>query len=134
VLRTGRVPAAQLEQLFSATRAVVVPSAYEGFGLPVLEAMARGIPVLAADAGSLPEVARAEDLVPVDDVTAWATAMHAVLHESAADRDRRIRSGRERAGLFTPARTATALLHAYRRAAGTTDPPTTDPPTNDPSA
>ena len=119
VLRTGRVPTAQLERLFGSARAVVVPSSYEGFGLPVLEAMARGVPVIAADAGSLPEVARPQDLVPADDVTAWADAMHAVVHESAGDRSDRIRSGRERAARYTPGRTAAALATNYRRAAGT---------------
>lgn len=117
VLRTGRVPSGQLESLFAATTAVAVPSCYEGFGLPVLEAMVRGVPVIAADAGSLPEVARPEDLVPADDVTAWSDAMEAVLAESPAERAERIAAGRKRAGLFTPGRTAAALLHSYRRAA-----------------
>ena len=117
VLRTGRVPAGQLESLFRSTTAVAVPSCYEGFGLPVLEAMVRGVPVLAADAGSLPEVARPEDLVAADDVTAWAAAMEAVLAEPPAERTERIAAGYERAARFTPDRTADALLLAYRRAA-----------------
>ena len=116
VLRTGRVPAAQLEALYGAARAVVVPSLYEGFGLPVLEAMVRGVPVIAADAGSLPEIARAQDLVPADDVTAWAEAMHAVIHLSDRQRNERIRAGRERAVGYGPGRTAAALLAAYRLA------------------
>jgi alpha-1,3-rhamnosyl/mannosyltransferase len=121
VLRTGRVPAPQLESLFRSATAVVVPSRYEGFGLPVLEAMVRGVPVLAADAGSLPEVARPEDLVPADDVTAWAAAMHAVVHSSGAERSARIRAGRERAATFSPERTARALIQAYRLAAAPDD-------------
>ncbi len=118
VLRTGRVPSGQLESLFAATAAVAVPSCYEGFGLPVLEAMVRGVPVVAAAAGSLPEVARPEDLVPADDVTAWSDAMEAVLAESPAERSERVAAGRRRAGQFTPERTAAALLRSYRRAAG----------------
>lgn len=119
VLRTGRVPAAQLEALFAAAVAVVVPSAYEGFGLPVLEAMVRGVPVVAADAGSLPEVARPEDLVPADDVEAWAAAVTAVVEESARERADRIRAGHDRAARFDGRRTAAALVDAYGRAART---------------
>lgn len=118
VLRTGRVPAQQLESLFAAATVVAVPSMYEGFGLPVLEAMVRGAPVVAADAGSLPEVARPEDLVGPDDVAGWATAIAAVVDEGADDRAARIRAGRDRASLFTPQRTASALLDVYHRAAG----------------
>lgn len=116
VVRTGRVPAAQLESLFAAAVAVAVPSSYEGFGLPVLEAMVRGAPVIAAAAGSLPEVARPEDLVAVDDVTAWAAAMEAVLDETGPERAARISAGRIRASRFTPQRSATALIDAYCRA------------------
>ncbi len=116
VLRTGRVPSEQLESLFAAATAVAVPSCYEGFGLPVLEAMVRGVPVIAAAAGSLPEVARSADLVAADDVDAWAAALGAVLSESPADRAQRIAAGHARAARFTPERTATGLLRAYRRA------------------
>ncbi len=116
VLRTGRVPSEQLESLFAAATAVAVPSCYEGFGLPVLEAMVRGVPVIAAAAGSLPEVARSADLVAADDVDAWAAAVGAALPESPADRAQRIAAGHARAARFTPERTATGLLRAYRRA------------------
>lgn len=117
VLRTGRVPAAQLESLFAAAAVVAVPSEYEGFGLPVLEAMVRGAPVVAAAAGSLPEVARPEDLVAPDDVPAWAAALRGVLDEPTSARTERVAAGRRRAEAFTPQRTATALAAAYRRAA-----------------
>lgn len=122
VLRTGRVPVEQLESLFAASSVVVVPSLYEGFGLPVLEAMVRGAPVLAADAGSLPEVARPEDLVGPNDVAGWAAAIAAVVDEDPGARADRIRAGRERASLFTPERTANALLDVYHRAAGIPEP------------
>ncbi len=117
VVRTGRVGQDQLEALYAAATAVVVPSRYEGFGLPVLEAMDRGVPVLAAAAGSLPEVARSEDLVDPDDVTAWTDAMQAVLALSDHDRADRIAAGRELAARFTPQRTAAGTLDAYRTAA-----------------
>jgi alpha-1,3-rhamnosyl/mannosyltransferase len=116
VLRTGRVDQAHLEALYAAATAVVVPSRYEGFGLPALEAMSRGVPVVVARAGSLPEVARAEDLVDPDDVTAWTAAMQAVLTSSDQDRADRIAAGRRLAARFTPERTAAGLIEAYRSA------------------
>lgn len=114
VRRPGRVPAAHLEALYAAATAVVVPSRYEGFGLPALEAMQRGCPVVVSDAGSLPEVARAEDLVPADDVTAWRDAMQAVLSLSPAERAQRVVEGRTAAARFDAARTADGMLGAYR--------------------
>lgn len=117
VVRPGRVDRAVLEQLYRDATAVVVPSGYEGFGLPVLEAQVRGRPVLAAAAGSLPEVAAASDLVEASDVTAWAAAMHSVLQLSPHERAQRIESGYELAARFTPERTAAEQLSSYRRAA-----------------
>ncbi len=117
VIRTGRVPAPLLEALYRGAVAVVVPSRYEGFGLPVLEAMVRGVPVVAADAGSLPEVARPEDLVPPDDVAGWAAAMRAAARAGPAERSARVAEGRRRAARFSPERTARSLRSTYRRAA-----------------
>jgi alpha-1,3-rhamnosyl/mannosyltransferase len=116
VVRTGRVSQARLEALYAGAAAVVVPSRYEGFGLPALEAMVRGCPVVVARAGSSPEVARPEDLVDPDDVTGWVSAMQAVLTLSAPERARRIEDGRRHAARFTPERTATGLIAAYRSA------------------
>lgn len=116
VQRRGRVPQRELEALYRRATAVVVPSRYEGFGLPALEAMARGCPVIASRAGSLPEFVPAADLVDPDDVTAWATAMQAVVSLSEAEREDRVAAGRRAAAAFTPERTAEALLGAYRRA------------------
>jgi alpha-1,3-rhamnosyl/mannosyltransferase len=116
VLRPGRVDVATLDALYAAASAVVVPSRYEGFGLPVLEAMARDRPVVVARAGSLPEVSSPEDLVDPDDVTAWAGAMQAVLTMSERTRAARVGAGRDRVARFTPERTAAALMTAYRAA------------------
>lgn len=116
VVRTGRVPRPTLEALYAASAGVVVPSRYEGFGLPVLEAMTRGCPVVAARAGSLPEVARPEDLVDPDDVTGWRDAMQCVLDLPGAERSERVRSGHDTAARFTPRSTAAGLLQSYRRA------------------
>ena len=122
VRRTGRVPADLLDRLYRSAAAVVVPSRYEGFGLPVVEAQLRGCPVVVADAGSLPEVADPSDLVDPDDVAGWAAAMQAVLDEPAPLRAARADRGRALAATFTPARTARAQLEAYRRAIPSTAP------------
>lgn len=76
IIFTGFVPDGNLPALYSAAEAFVFPSIYEGFGLPVLEAMACGTPVVCSDASSLPEVAGdAAILLPPRDVHAWAEAM-----------------------------------------------------------
>jgi alpha-1,3-rhamnosyl/mannosyltransferase len=116
VLRTGRVDQARLEALYAAATAVVVPSRYEGFGLPALEAMARECPVVVARSGSLPEVARPEDLVDADDVTAWAAAMQSVLTLTDRARTDRVGAGRRVVERFSPERTAAGLIEAYRAA------------------
>jgi len=118
VRRTGRVPAPLLDRLYRSAAAVVVPSRYEGFGLPVVEAQVRGCPVVVADAGSLPEVADPADLVDPDDVAGWAAAMRDVLLLTDAARQSRAERGRALAAQFTPARTARAQLAAYRQARG----------------
>ena len=118
VRRTGRVPAELLERLYGSAAAVVVPSRYEGFGLPVVEAQVRGCPVVVASAGSLPEVAAPADLVDPDDVAGWATAMQDVLRLTDAERQARADRGRALAAAFTPARTAQAQLAAYAMARG----------------
>ena len=114
VQRTGRVSAAELEDLYAGASAVVLPSLYEGFGLPALEAMARGCLVIGSDQGSLPEVLAAPDLVDAEDLTAWATAMQAVLVLSDSQRAKRREAGFGRAAAFSPARTAAALCDSYR--------------------
>jgi len=117
VIRLGRVPAAELEAWYAAASLVVVPSRYEGFGLPALEAQVRGVPVLASRAGSLPEVVAARDVVDPDDVTGWSSAMRAVLEESPTEQSARVADGRRRAASWHPERTAAGLLEAYRMAA-----------------
>ncbi len=114
VQRTGRVSAAELEDFYAGASAVVLPSLYEGFGLPALEAMARGCLVIGSDRGSLPEVLAAQDLVDPEDLTAWAAAMQAVLVMSDSQRATRKEAGLSRAAAFSPARTAAALCDSYR--------------------
>lgn len=79
---TGRVPTEELVNLYRRATLVVVPSRYEGFGLPAVEAMACGTPVVACAAGALPEVLRLTGggrLVPRDEPEALAREARALL-------------------------------------------------------
>lgn len=116
VRRTGRIPAADLVGLYDVAAVVAVPSTYEGFGVPVAEAMSRGAPVVAARAAALPEVVGdAGLLVDPHDPEAWADAIAGLL----ADKSRRARlsrAGRARARRWAPEVVGQAMLDAYRRA------------------
>lgn len=111
----GWVSDDELEGLWSVADATVFPSLYEGFGLPVLEAMARGVPVACSTASSLPEVAGdAALLFEPRDTAAIAAAIERLLGDE--DEAARLRAaGRERASRFTWERTARATLDVYRR-------------------
>jgi glycosyltransferase involved in cell wall biosynthesis len=110
------VDAAELEGLYAAAACFVFPSLYEGFGLPVLEAMHRGVPVACSDQSSLPEVAGdAALLFDPESPEAIARAIETLLgdpEEAARLRE----AGRARAARFTWERTAHGVLAAYERA------------------
>jgi glycosyltransferase involved in cell wall biosynthesis len=72
VRHLGVLPDERLPACYAAARLVVMPSRYEGFGMPVLEARVQGTRVAVADAGALPEVVGDGALLPADDVAAWA--------------------------------------------------------------
>ena len=108
----GRVAAEDLEALYGAAQALVFPSLYEGFGLPVLEAMRRGLPVVTAAVSSLPEVG-GEAAVYVDDPLD-AEGLAAALERALSQRDRLGRLGRARAAQFTWERTASGVATVIR--------------------
>jgi len=118
VVRVGRLPAGDLAALYRRARVFVFPSLAEGFGLPVVEAMACGAPVVTSDRSSLPEVAEgAAVLVDPEDPDEIATAITAVLEDQGLRRGLRDR-GFERARSFTRDQILPRLLEIYQRAAG----------------
>lgn len=104
----------KLAHLYSAAALLALPSFYEGFGLPVLEAMHCDCPVVTSDRGSLPEVGgSAALLLDAEDEDAWADALWRVLNDSSL-RERMVASGRQQVAQFTWRKTAAATLELYR--------------------
>ena len=115
VRRTGRVPAEHVDALYRGAAALTFPSRYEGFGLPVLEAMSRGCPIIAAAATALPEVVDdAGLLVSPSDVEEWTTAMERLLDDEDL-RNRLIDAGYRRADDYNWGESAAVLADVYRR-------------------
>jgi glycosyltransferase involved in cell wall biosynthesis len=109
----GYVPDEELPGLYTAARVVLMPSLYEGFGLPCLEAMASGTPVVAANRGALPETCGdAALIVEPDDPGAFADAAVAAI---TTERERLIQAGLSRAARFTWERAARATDQAIGR-------------------
>lgn len=115
VVALGPVDEPTLHALYRRAVALVYPSRYEGFGFPVIEAMASGLPVIASRAASLPEVAgEAGMLVDPADGDAWAGALTRLVVEAGLREDL-VARGRARAAGFTWARTARLTTEVYRQ-------------------
>jgi glycosyltransferase involved in cell wall biosynthesis len=116
VVWPGYLPQDDLRALTAGAAALVLPSRYEGFGLPALEALACGVPVVASDIPVLREVTGGlAQYVPVGDVEALAATLRITLEADDASREER----RSWAAGFTWERCATQTLAAYRRAIAT---------------
>ncbi len=111
----GHVSGDLLPLYYQAAAAVVLPSLYEGFGLPALEGMACGTPVVAANRTAIPEVVDdAALLVDPEDDSALAEGMVRVSQDGEL-RQRLRERGLERVRLFTPQAAASGLVSIYRR-------------------
>jgi alpha-1,3-rhamnosyl/mannosyltransferase len=114
VHRLGRIPWWDLAAFLRQAHGLGFPSRFEGFGAPVIEAMAGGCPVIAAETTALPEVVGdAGVLVDPDDVEAWSRELLRLLddpeHHAAL-----VKAGHERAAQYSAVASAEALLRAYR--------------------
>ena len=110
----GYVDEQTLSALYAEAVALLFPSMEEGFGMPVLEAMARGLPVIASDASSIPEIAGdAAILRHPEDVEGMAEAARGLL-EDPREREQWAARGRARARCFTWPAAAQATVEVYR--------------------
>jgi glycosyltransferase involved in cell wall biosynthesis len=113
----GHVDDATLSALYEAAGALAFPSLYEGFGLPLLEAMAHGLPAVVGNAGALPELAGgAAVLVDPEDVASIAGGLARLLSDPSL-REKLGAAGRQRAAQFTWERAAGLTRNALRRIA-----------------
>jgi glycosyltransferase involved in cell wall biosynthesis len=118
VRRMGMVTDRDLDRLLAGAVGLVYPSRYEGYGLPLAEAMALGCPVIASSATALPEVVGDAGLViGPDDVAGWTAAMLRLLDDQTL-RARLVAAGRERVRSLSPEESARRLVDAYRLALG----------------
>jgi glycosyltransferase involved in cell wall biosynthesis len=123
VVQTGFVPDEDLPAIYNLADVLMLPSLYEGFGIPVLEAMACGCPVITSKAGCTPEVAGdAAVLVAPLDVEEIAGAMVRVLGDPALRMELRTR-GLARAKQFSWHKAAVETLQVYELAAGSRSAP-----------
>jgi glycosyltransferase involved in cell wall biosynthesis len=116
----GHVDDATLTALYRSAAVLAFPSLYEGFGLPLLEAMAHGVPAVVGNAGALPELADgAAVLVDPEDVASIATGLERLLADRAL-REKLGAEGKRRAAEFTWERAAAATRAALGRIAAQT--------------
>jgi glycosyltransferase involved in cell wall biosynthesis len=119
ILHLDYLPASQLATVYEKAEAFVFPSIYEGFGFPLLEAMARGVPSIAARSSSLPEIgAEAALFFEPNDAAGLASAIERVVNDAALRADLAAR-GRARAAEFLWSEAAAKTLDVLRRVGST---------------
>lgn len=112
----GFIPSEELPLWYNAADVFLYPSVFEGFGLPVLEAMACGTPVITSNVSSLPEVAEGAGLcLPPDDIDAWTDALHTLARDDQWRSTARI-AGIRKASQFDWQHTARLTIESYRKA------------------
>ena len=115
---TGYLSGPALDRLFARSRIFAFPSLDEGFGMPVLEAMMRGVPVITSNRSALPEVAGNAALqIDPDDTEALSGAIHCLIGDSALN-TKLIAAGKERAGKFTWRSAVNKTWEVYRELVG----------------
>lgn len=120
IVLTGPLPSDELDALYRGASAFAYPSLYEGFGLPVVEAMARGVPTVASNTSSVPEVSGDAALgVDPRSVPEIAEALGRILTDTDLA-ERLAAAGRARAERFSWAETARGTLEVYEEVLGAT--------------
>lgn len=118
VCLAGYLPDEQVAHLLAGARALIFPSLYEGFGLPLLEAMASGIPIITTRCSAMPEVAgQAGNYCQPDDPQGMRDAMCRLIEDHSHWQVCR-EAGLQQAALFTWERCAKVTAHAYRQVLG----------------
>ncbi len=119
IVHLGFVSEEDLRVLYSQARAFLYLSLYEGFGMPILEAMATGTPVIASDRGGIPEAAGdAAILVSLEEIESIPRQLTQLLEEAGSELEQRILRGRARAEAFTWERAAESVLSVYDKVLG----------------
>ncbi|WP_287035969.1 glycosyltransferase family 1 protein [Desulfobacter sp.] len=115
IIMTGHIPDHDLRAVYSGARALVYPSLYEGFGLPIVEAMACDCPVICSNAASMPEAAgNAAVLVNPYSSDEFAHAIDTIVHDSRV-RDELVKKGRAQAAAFTWRKTAGQTVEVFKK-------------------
>lgn len=121
VILPGFIPGSRLPMWYNAAQLLAYPSVYEGFGMPLVEALACGVPVVASDTTSLPEAAGPGGvLLPPGDVEAWSDTLSRLLDDPERRAELAAR-GREHARTFKWTQTARQTVDSYRRALAVED-------------
>lgn len=119
IIRTGYVPNDSLVSLYSHARALIQPSFYEGFGLPVLDAMALGCPVICTSSSSLLEIAGPSIMVDAKNHISIADGMACIISLTKEERKILIKKGSEWVKRFTWKKVAEETVQSYEKILGT---------------